>query len=288
MPRRSASRPRRPKPPPTSDPAPIHVVSDSTGNLAGHILAALLTQFPRDAFHVELHSFVRTRRQIDKVLRQVAARPGMVFHSVLDPEKKRAIADACRKLRIATCDLTGSFVEFIAQHSGLTPERSYQRLHHVDETYQRRISALEFTLAHDDALGLETLDQADIVLVGVSRTSKTPTSIYLAQQGFRVANVALAIELAPPRELLELRDRKVVGLVIEPRSLAEIRVRRQRAWRMGPTSYTDLREVTRELEWSRRLYEKQRWPILDVTNQAVEETAARIVHALGLVRTAEL
>ncbi len=229
-----------------------------------------------------MHSFVRTRRQIAGVMKQVEARPGMVLHSVIDATHKTAISSECRKLRVGSCDLTGPFVDFIAKHSGLKPGKSYDLLHHVDETYKRRIGALEFTLAHDDALGLETLSEAHIVLVGVSRTSKTPTSIYLAQQGYRVANVALAIQLDPPKELLELEERKVVGLVIEPDTLAEIRARRQRAWRMSQTAYSDLREVAREVEWSRKLFEKRRWPILDVTNQAVEETAARIVQALGL------
>src|SRR5205085_19209 len=135
---------------------------------------------------------------------------------------------------------------------------------------------------HDDALGLDSIGEADIVLVAVSRTSKTPTSVYLAQLGYRVANVALAMQVEPPKQLLELTTRKVVGLVIEPRTLADIRARRQQAWRMEATSYTDPREVAHEVAWSRELFTRQKWPILDVTNQAVEETAARIVNALGL------
>jgi regulator of PEP synthase PpsR (kinase-PPPase family) len=157
--------------------------------------------------------------------------------------------------------------------------------HRLDEGYQRRIDALEFALGHDDGLGLATLAEADIVLAGVSRTGKTPTSIYLAQQGYRVANVSLAVEVEPPPQLLALRAKKVVGLVISPQQLVMIRTRREADWHMARTSYGDPAHVAREIAWARQLYARQGWPVLDVTDQAIEETAARIVDALGLTGT---
>ena len=264
-------------------PRPIYVLSDSTGNLGRHVLTAILTQFPADAFRLEMRSFIRSPGQIDEVLKQVKSDPGVVFHGMLDHEHKRQIEAGCKRIGTSCCDLTGPFVDLLSKESGITPGRNYELLHRVDEAYNRRVKALEFTLAHDDALGLDTIDQADIVLVGVSRTSKTPTSIYLAQLGYHVANVALAIQVEPPRELLCVTGNKVVGLVIDPRTLSEIRDHRRREWRMEAGSYTDEEEVAREINWSRRLFQKQGWPVLDVTNQAVEETAARIVQALGLV-----
>ena len=269
--------------PPPSGPRPIHVLSDSTGNLGRHVLTAILTQFPADAFRLEMRSFIRSPKQIEDVFQQIQAAPGVVFHGMLDHAHKEQIEQACKKLGIGCCDLTGPFVDLLARTSGITPGRNYELLHRVDEAYNRRVRALEFTLEHDDALGLDTLDRADIVLVGVSRTSKTPTSIYLAQLGYYVANVALAIQVEPPKELLALTGNKVVGLVIDPRTLTEIRDRRREEWRMAPgSSYTDEQEVAREIAWSRKLFNRQGWPVLDVTNQAVEETAARVVHALGL------
>jgi regulator of PEP synthase PpsR (kinase-PPPase family) len=246
------------------------------------MLTAMLTQFPSDAFRLETRGFIRSPEQIASVLDQVRRDPGMVFHGMLDHAHKKLIADGCAKLGVGSCDLTGPFVDFISQQSGLTPGRNYDLLHRVDEVYQHRMKALEFTLEHDDSLGLQTLEEADIVLVGVSRTSKTPTSIYLAQLGYRVANVSLAPQVQPPAELLNLRTKKVVGLVIEPRVLAEIRQHRRAQWQMDATAYTDPREVAREVAWCRSFFEQQHWPIIDVTNQAVEETAARIVHALGV------
>ena len=263
-------------------PRHIYILSDSTGNLGRHLLTAILTQFPASAFRLHTRTFVRSEQQIRDVMAQVKANPGMVFHGMIDHLNKKLIAAECKRLDVGCCDITGDFVNFIATHSGLTPTQNYELLHHVDEAYHRRVKALEFTLEHDDALGIDSIAEADIVLVGVSRTSKTPTSVFLAQLGYRVANVALAMQVEPPRQLLELRAKKVVGLVIEPRVLADIRARRQQAWRMEATSYTDPREVARELAWSRDLFARQNWPILDVTNQAVEETAARIVHVLGL------
>jgi regulator of PEP synthase PpsR (kinase-PPPase family) len=173
-------------------------------------------------------------------------------------------------------------VQFLAKESGISPDADYRRLHDVDDAYHRRISALEFTLEHDDGLGLDTLADADIVLVGVSRTSKTPTSIYLAQQGYCVANVALAQEVEPPQQLLKLSPRKVVAFVIDPQQLAEIRTRRQTGWRMANTSYNDPEHVRAEMAWARRFYARQGWPVLDVTDQAIEETAARILAIVGL------
>lgn len=267
---------------PTQGPKPLYIFSDSTGNLPRHILTAILTQFPKDAFRLEAKNFIRTSEQMDAALKDVAADPGIIFHAILDPAHKQEIEAACAKLKVGSRDLTGPLVDFLAQESGVVPEPDLGALHDVNEAYHRRVKALEFTLEHDDALGLDTLGQADIILVGVSRTSKTPTSVYLAQLGYRVANVAIAIQVAPPVELLKLQQKKVVGLVIQPRVLAEIRARRQEAWRMEATAYTDPREVAREVAWSRDLFETHHWPILDITNQAVEETAARVVHALNL------
>ena len=141
---------------------------------------------------------------------------------------------------------------------------------------------MSFTLEHDDGLGQDNLEEADVVLAGVSRTGKTPTSIYLAMLGFRVANISLAAQVEPPRQLLGLAPGKTVGLIIDPRRLAEIRTRRQTAWHMTQTNYNDPHGVQAEVEWSRRLFAKLRCPILDVTDQAIEETAARVLDLLGL------
>jgi regulator of PEP synthase PpsR (kinase-PPPase family) len=260
----------------------LHVLSDSTGNLARHMLAALLTQYPPNAVSLKFHTFLRTELRLDEALKEIAANRGPVCHAVVAEPFKQRIVGFCRKAKLPHHDLTGGTVEFLTRVTGVEPHNNPATLHQIDESYKRRIGALEYTLGHDDALGLETIGEADIVLAGVSRTGKTPTSIYLAQQGYRVANVALAMEVPPPKELLALPPRKVVGLVISPQQLSLIRNRREQEWQMTRTSYGEPAHVSREIAWARQLFARQNWPVLDVTDQAIEETAAKVVDLLGL------
>lgn len=262
------------------------MLSDSTGNLAHHILAALLTQFPSDTFTTKFWTFLRTEQQLDQALKQVSAEGGIVMHAVVLPQAKRRIAQHCKRHKLPCLDLTGGLVEFLSRASGIRPSADPQKLHRFDEAYHRRIQAVEFTMSHDDGLGLETISQADMVLVGVSRTSKTPTCIYLSQLGYRAANVSLALGIDPPAEILQMPREKVVGLVIDPARLVEIRRRRQAEWSMAPSRYDDVQAVAEEIAWSRQIFARCGWTVIDVTNNAVEETAARILDVLRLPRTA--
>jgi [pyruvate, water dikinase]-phosphate phosphotransferase / [pyruvate, water dikinase] kinase len=260
----------------------VHVLSDSTGNLARHMLAAFLTQFPPDSISLRFRSFVRTEGDLVAALEDVRRDPGAVCHAMVSANLKKRIGDFCRTLKLPCHDLTGEALAFLARATGVDPLPNTDSLHRLDRTYSRRIGALEFTLGHDDGLGLDTLREADIVLAGVSRTSKTPTSILLAQQGYRVANVSLALEVGPPQALLALTKRSVVGLTISPQQLTMIRRRREAEWGMHDTRYGDPDHVIREVAWARRLFNEHSWPVLDVTDQAVEETAARVLQVLGL------
>jgi regulator of PEP synthase PpsR (kinase-PPPase family) len=259
----------------------VYVLSDSTGNLPRHMLTAFLTQFPPGAFAVRARGFLDTPQKVDAALGEIAAAPGIVMHAVLDPAAKKLIGRRCKALGLAHCDLTGSFVQFLAEASGVAPVPDRARLHDVDAAYERRVKAVEFALEHDDGLGLDTLHDADVVLVGVSRTGKTPTCMYLAQQGVKAGNVSLAIGVDPPAQLLALPRTKVAALVIDPAQLAHIRSRRQAGWHMPDTSYNEADSVEAEVQWARRLFSRQGWATFDVTNQAIEETAARIVERLA-------
>jgi [pyruvate, water dikinase]-phosphate phosphotransferase / [pyruvate, water dikinase] kinase len=261
---------------------PLYVLSDSTGNLARHMVTTYLTQFPDGTFAAQMKPFVNEPRRLKKAFDGIAAHPGVVLHAVVSPRLKMEISARCRGLGIACCDLTGSAMEFLANAVRVEPLIDQSRLHRVDDVYCGRINAMSFTLEHDDGLGSDGLGDADIVLTGVSRTGKTPTSIYLAMLGFRVANVPLAVQVQPPGQLFELGPGKVIGLTIDPLQLAEIRARRQTGWRMAQTDYSDPRKVQEEAEWSRQVFAKLRCPVLDVTNQAIEETAGRVLDALGL------
>jgi len=284
MPRETVTTPkrtRRARPAQPRSPRAVYVLSDSTGNLARHMLGAFLTQFPPRAVVLRVEPFVRTLPRLKEILERARHADAAVCHAMVSQELKKFIELTCRKAGLPCRDLTGGIVEFLSEATGLPARPDVAALHRLDQAYKRRISALEFTLEHDDALGIATLHEADIVLAGVSRTSKTPTSIYLAQQGYRVANVALAMEVGPPEPLLAMPPRKVVGLIINPAQLTMIRARRQAAWGMGATNYGDARHVAREVAWARRLFSDRGWSIIDVTDQAIEETAARVLTATG-------
>jgi regulator of PEP synthase PpsR (kinase-PPPase family) len=269
---------------PAAAPVPpdVYILSDSTGSLARHMLAAFLTQFPPDSIAPHFHTFIRGERRLGEIMDMIKARPGAICHAMVSDSFKEQIDAYCRKEKLSHCDLTGGVVRFLSDATGVPPRSDLAALHRLDETYRRRIAALEYTIAHDDGLGLATLTDADVILAGVSRTGKTPTSIYLAQQGYRVANVSLAIEVDPPRELLSPDGKKVVGLVISPQQLVMIRTRREANWGMARRTYGDPGHVAHEIAWARRLFAGHGWPVLDVTDQAIEETAAKVVEALGL------
>jgi regulator of PEP synthase PpsR (kinase-PPPase family) len=265
-------------------PVPLYIVSDSTGNLARHMATAFLTQFPLSTFELRVRPFVDSMAKLEAGFAGLTTTRAVVFHAVVDPAMKARVEQLCAERGFPARDLTGSFVRFLTEATGVPAEPNLARLHDVDEAYDRRVAAMEFTLCHDDGLGLSTLGEADVVLAGVSRTSKTPTSIYLAQEGLRAANVSLAIQCEPPPELLAMPKGKVAALVIDPVRLSEIRLRRNEDWKMSSTDYDQLDRVKAELAWCRRLFARQGWAVFDITGMAIEETAARIVQKLALRR----
>lgn len=241
------------------------------------MLSAFQTQFPPEALNVRVEPFVRTLPRLKEILQRARQERAAVCHAMVSHKFKRFIQEYCRSANLKSCDLTGGIVRFLSRVARMEPRCDVQSLHRIDEAYRRRIGALEYTISHDDGLGLDTLHEADAVLVGVSRTSKTPTSIYLAQQGYRIANVSLALGIAPPDQLLALPPEKVVGLYINPEQLILIRHRRQATFGINNTNYGQTDTVEKEIAWTRRLFASRGWKTLDVTDQAIEETAARVL-----------
>jgi regulator of PEP synthase PpsR (kinase-PPPase family) len=255
----------------------VHLLSDSTGNLLRHMMAAFATQFPVGTFAVSSRSFIGSASELDSALKAAADSPGIVFQAFVSPEFKRITFDFCEKNNLPCRDVTGEFVQFLSEHSGIAPGAAPHRLHEMDEEYHRRIQGLEFALEHDDSLGLDTIHKADVVLTGVSRTGKTPTTIQLGQRGILAANVSLARGIDPPPQLLRLPPERIVGLTIDPSRLTEIRTRRQTDLGAALHGYCDIMEVVDEIRWSRDIMRRNGWQTIDVTYQAVEETAARII-----------
>jgi regulator of PEP synthase PpsR (kinase-PPPase family) len=246
------------------------------------MMAAFATQFPPGTFDIRPRAFLRFPALLDAALRDIAKSPGIVLHAFLSDQAKQRTNEFCSKAHFPCRDLTGDFVAFLSQHGGVQPGCDPDRLHEMDENYRRRIKALEFGLLHDDGLGLETLHEADVVLSGVSRTGKTPTTIHLGQQGILAGNVSLVGGVDPPRELISLPRNKVIGLTIDPARLVEIRRNRQRDFGATLETYSDYERVAEEVQWSRDIFRRNGWRVLDVTNQAIEEIAAR---AMEIVRS---
>jgi len=244
------------------------------------MLSAFQTQFPPDAISVRYEPFVRTLPRLKEILERATHENAAVCHAIVSDKFKSFIQTSCRSGGLPCCDLTGGIVKFLSQIARSKPRCNVQSLHRIDEAYRRRIGALEFTISHDDGLGLDSIHEADAVLVGVSRTSKTPTSIYLAQQGYRIANVSLALGIDPPEQLLALPPDKVVGLTIDPEQLVLIRHRRQATFGVNGLNYGETDQVEREIAWTRRLFSSRGWKMIDVTDQAIEETAARVLEYL--------
>ena len=258
-------------------PVSVTLISDATGSLGEHVLRAIFTQFPPQAFRLAILPFVNSDDALRDCLARLRRAQGVVVHATIYERFKRRIDTACRRLGLPVYDLTGPIMTFLAAASGQRPEINYQKLHELTPDYFKRVEAIEYTIGHDDGIGLRTLDQADVVLTGVSRTTKTPTSMVLAMHGYRVGNVPLAHQVEPSRELLQIPASRVVCLVLDPVHLASVRLARARG-RLGfEGAYTDERAIREELAWAQELSERQGWATLDATGRSVEETAAYVI-----------
>jgi regulator of PEP synthase PpsR (kinase-PPPase family) len=259
----------------------LHIISDATGSLANHFINVILTQFPDVEIKQVYHTFQDSREKIRETARSFGQRHQIVVHSLTDPELKSRVREECVDREIPNFDLTGSLVQFISDHIGVLPADELWRLHRVDAGYFQRIDAMEFTAQHDDSRGLETLHEADIVLVGLSRLSKSPTATYLGSLGYRTANVSLVPDIDPPRELRRVKDR-IVALTMQPKRLYEIRADRLQHLGVEQSDYADQRQVTREVAWADGVFRRRGYPLIDVTDLTIEKTASRIIKTLGL------
>ncbi|MEQ9334092.1 pyruvate, water dikinase regulatory protein [Thalassobaculum sp.] len=259
----------------------IHLVSDATGETNHQIARACLVQFDGVRAKEHVWSLVRTRSYLDKVLAGVEAHPGPVLFTLVEPELRRRLEDTCRRLEVPCIAILDPVLSALGAHLGLESHGRPGRQHEMDAAYFRRIEAMDYTLAHDDGQLVHDLEEADIVVVGVSRTSKTPTSLYLANRGFKTANVPIVPGIDPPDEIFHLRKPLVVAFTTDPTRL--IQVRRNRVLMLKQreeTDYVALEQVRREVADARRMFERNGWPVIDVTRRSIEETAAAVLQFL--------
>ncbi len=256
----------------------LHLVSDSTGETLIAASRAAAAQYQGVASIEHVYPLVRTRAQLERVVAEIDNAPGIVLFTLVDPDLSRRLETACEEsgspcLSVLAPVLT-LFQSYLGQSS--TPRAGAQ--HMLNPEYFKRIDALNFTMMCDDGQLTETLESADIVLLGVSRTSKTPTSIYLANRGYRTANIPLVPGVPPPAALEHLRRPLIVGLVASPDRIVQIRQNRLLALQANPeTEYVDRIAVALEVNDSRRMFGERNWPIIDVSRRSIEETAAAIL-----------
>lgn len=266
-------------------PVEIHVVSDSTGETATRVVMAVERQFPELEFEVIRHPRITSADDLRlAATRARGPRAVVVVYTLVDPGYREAMRTLCRRYRLHYCDLLGHPIDAVARVSGLAPRGEPGARPVLDTSYFKRIEAIEFAVQADDGASVRRLDQADIVLVGVSRTSKTPLSIYLGYLGYKAANVPLVKGIDPPPELFRVEPARVVGVTLRAELLAEIRERRVRQMRGSTRSYAELDDVYEELEQAEEVFRRLGCPVIEVSTLAIEETAYRIVRLVELRR----
>lgn len=256
----------------------VFVVSDGTGVTAEQVLSAALTQFADTEVEIERRPGVRTEEQVRQVAQEAAQAGGFIVHTLVSDRLREVMLRAGRLHHVETIDLMGPLLARLSQQLAVSPIEKPGLFRQLNEEYFRRIETMEFALRHDDGRRVHELPRAEIVLVGVSRTFKTPLSVYLAFKGWFVANVPIVLRTKPAAALFDLPPGRVCGLTIDPVRLAELR--RAREERLGGATgdYANLDFVRREVEYAMSIFRSQRgWPVVDVTDKPIEESAAEIV-----------
>jgi [pyruvate, water dikinase]-phosphate phosphotransferase / [pyruvate, water dikinase] kinase len=260
----------------------LHLVSDSTGDTVHSVARACLVQF-EDAEAVEhIWSMVRTKLQIERVITGIEANPGVVLFTLVDDALRAALQDGCRRLTVPAIPVLDPVIGALTNHLGRQSRGLPGQQHLLDNEYFARIDAMTFALNHDDGQSSWGLNDADVILVGVSRTSKTPTCIYLANRGIKAANVPIVPGVPLPPELETATRPLVVALTNDPERLVQVRRNRLSMLHQdASTDYTDIEAVRREVAQARRLFAQNRWPVIDMSRRSIEETAAAIFKLLA-------
>jgi len=264
----------------------IYVISDGTGETAMTMLRAALVHHDYSQIHILRHKNVRTQERCDLILDEVTNQKALIVYTIVQPKLREYIYNRCNQKGIASLDLLGPVLDRLDQFFGIAQqEHSFEagKLRTVDEKYFKRIEAIEYTVRHDDGKNLTALNEADVVLLGISRTSKTPLSIFLSYKGFKVANVPIVLGQPLQPEVFRIDQRKIVALTIDIESLK--RIRSNRAIKLGTDSdgdYAGIAHISKEIEYAEQLFKaNRRWPVINVTDRALEETASEIVRIVG-------
>ncbi|WP_109808265.1 pyruvate, water dikinase regulatory protein [Sphingosinithalassobacter portus] len=256
----------------------LHLLSDSTGETLENIAKAALAQYDGVETMRHFWPMVRSETHLERILQEISLNPGLVLFTLVDREIRRTLESRCRAMGLPAVAPLDAVNHALSNLLGQEAKARPGRQHMLDAAYFQRVDAIQFTIAHDDGVGEEDWEEADIILVGVSRSSKTPTSIYLANRGFKTANVPIVVESPPSKTLFALRHPLVVGLTTSADRLVQIRRNRLLSLNQQPeTDYVDHDAVAREVTFARRMFGDNEWPVIDVTRRSIEETAAAII-----------
>jgi regulator of PEP synthase PpsR (kinase-PPPase family) len=266
---------------PDSTIKPIYLVGEGTGETISKIAKASLAQFTREKVKLKTFFQVREKQQVGHIVREAAKEKALVAFSVVEPSLRDFLIREADSEGIEAIDVIGDFIMHLSTFLGEKPSQIPGRQHALDDEYYRRIEAINFAVKHDDGKLPQGLRMADLLLVGLSRSGKTPLSIYLAHQGWKVANVPLHPDMVAPDELFQADQRKVFGLMISVESLVKVREARLEQLGLGPyAKYADPVKIADEIEWCRAYYEQnEQWRIMDISDKAIEEAAASILNA---------
>lgn len=263
----------------------VIIISDGTGETATSVSRAVLTQFKNKKVYFTRYKNVRTKNQILSIFEEAAVNHDLIIYTLVASELREYIAELARTKHVRTLDVLGPALTVFSNYFDQEPTHEPGLLHQVNDEYYKRVEAMEFTLNHDDGKNINSLHLADIILVGVSRTSKTPLSLYLSLHGFKVMNLPLVKDTQLPHELFEVDQRKVFALTINPGALQEIRKIRLNKLSSKELrgDYADDKKVIEELEWANEIFkENKRWPVFNVTNKALEETATEVMRLINM------
>jgi len=260
----------------------LHLLSDSTGETLEMIAKAALAQFEDADVIRHFWPMVRSRQHLDRIMTDIADNPGLVLFTLVNSETRTRLEEHCRALGLPSVAALDAVTDTLENVLGQEAKGKPGRQHLMDDAYFARVEAIQFTIAHDDGVAWEDWEEADIVLAGVSRSSKTPTSIYLANRGYKVANIPIVVESPPPAALFGIRRPLVVGLTTAPERLIAVRRNRLLTLNQAPeTAYVDIEKVGREVQYARRMFADNGWPVIDVTRRSIEETAAAVINLLN-------
>ncbi len=257
--------------------AQVIIIADSTGETAETVMRASLSQFGLKEVDIIKYTHVDETEQILKILKQYKDTNCLIAYTIILPEIKETLKEEAKKYKLPIIDIVGPIIEKISLFLGITPELKPGAYREIDQAYYQRIEAIEHAVRCDDGKDLRKLFKGDLVIIGISRTSKTPLSMYMAYHGIKAGNLPLVPEVVPPKEIFSFNPEKIFGLIIDPEELHKIRKQRLKSMKFEYADYAQMERIFQELEYSRQIMEKIGCQIVEVTNKSIEETASEIL-----------